>query len=337
MHRLIKVKFGSHLYGTNTPESDTDYKSVHVPNGRQIIMQDFPRVLSQSTGDPNLKNDAGDVDDDSFSLIKYLKMLKDGDMVAIELLFVEKNMAIEMSDEWVSMINYNRKKLIDSNISGFVGYIRKQANKYGIKGSRVATARAAADLFSYWASVGNIVTPIFKKVGDIPTHIIEEFVRNHEHCELIYLPIHPDQPDKLVPFIEILNRKIDFRINITDAYKIMGKLFDEYGSRALAAERGEGVDWKSLYHAIRVSEQALELLQTGSITFPRPNVKDLLAIKRGDYKYEAVSERLENNLKMLEDIQASGQAKVRGKIDTEYMDYVLYDLHLDQVAKVYFG
>jgi predicted nucleotidyltransferase len=29
--KLVTMKFGSHLYGTNTPASDLDLKSVHLP------------------------------------------------------------------------------------------------------------------------------------------------------------------------------------------------------------------------------------------------------------------------------------------------------------------
>ena len=36
---VVKMKFGSHLYGTSTPLSDTDYKAVYIPEARDIILQ----------------------------------------------------------------------------------------------------------------------------------------------------------------------------------------------------------------------------------------------------------------------------------------------------------
>lgn len=36
MTTIVRVKFGSHLYGTNTPTSDLDFKSVHIPPARDI-------------------------------------------------------------------------------------------------------------------------------------------------------------------------------------------------------------------------------------------------------------------------------------------------------------
>lgn len=39
MKTVVKIKFGSHLYGTNTPASDLDYKSVHIPDVDDILLQ----------------------------------------------------------------------------------------------------------------------------------------------------------------------------------------------------------------------------------------------------------------------------------------------------------
>ena len=39
MDMVVKIKFGSHLYGTNMPTSDLDYKSVYVPEGDDILLQ----------------------------------------------------------------------------------------------------------------------------------------------------------------------------------------------------------------------------------------------------------------------------------------------------------
>ena len=39
MNLIVKMKFGSHLYGTSTLLSDTDYKAVYIPEARDIILQ----------------------------------------------------------------------------------------------------------------------------------------------------------------------------------------------------------------------------------------------------------------------------------------------------------
>jgi hypothetical protein len=62
---------------------------------------------------------------------------------------------------------------------------------------------------------------------------------------------------------------------------LINKLIQSYGERSIVAAETV-VEYKSLSHAIRVYQQAIELLETGKITFPRPNAPLLLAIKRGD-------------------------------------------------------
>ena len=60
---LIRIQHGSHLYGTSTPESDRDYKSVFLPAGRDIILQRVPKVIDRGTGSKHLKNTKDDIDD----------------------------------------------------------------------------------------------------------------------------------------------------------------------------------------------------------------------------------------------------------------------------------
>jgi hypothetical protein len=53
-----------------------------------------------------------------------------------------------------------------------------------------------------------------------------------------------------------------------------------YGERVKKFD-GEGVDWKALSHAIRITEQVIELSRCGIIKFPRPNAVFLKAVKEG--------------------------------------------------------
>lgn len=39
MRTLVRIKFGSHLYGTATPASDIDFKSIFVPDAHDILLQ----------------------------------------------------------------------------------------------------------------------------------------------------------------------------------------------------------------------------------------------------------------------------------------------------------
>ncbi len=84
------------------------------------------------------------------------------------------------------------------------------------------------------------------------------------------------------------------------ALDVYAKVYENYGHRARAAMNNEGIDWKAVSHAVRVAGQALELLSTGHITFPRPDAEYLLAVKRGELDYQEVAAVLEG---LVEDVE----------------------------------
>ncbi len=56
MNILIKTYAGSHLFGTSTPESDTDYKGIYLPSSEQILLGNYPETIQQTTGASDEKN-----------------------------------------------------------------------------------------------------------------------------------------------------------------------------------------------------------------------------------------------------------------------------------------
>jgi hypothetical protein len=81
------------------------------------------------------------------------------------------------------------------------------------------------------------------------------------------------------------------------------KLIEGYGTRTNAAAETD-VDYKSLSHAVRVYQQSIELLDHGTITFPRPNRDELLFIKQGHQAPEVTKQ-------LLKDLDAEVLAKMK--------------------------
>jgi len=73
-----------------------------------------------------------------------------------------------------------------------------------------------------------------------------------------------------------------------------------------------------MYHAVRVAEEALELMQTGKLTFPRPERNLLTAIRLGKIPFEKVSGIIEENLKKVE--QAVEKSTLPDQPDWTYAD-----------------
>ena len=125
MKVIMKAVAGSHLFGTNTPSSDKDFKGVFLPDPRDILLNKTQEVISKTTGDDKTKNSKDDVDVELYSLTKFMKMVTDGDTVALELLFTPEEMIIESTHEWREILK-NRNNLISKSIKNAIGYSRAQ-------------------------------------------------------------------------------------------------------------------------------------------------------------------------------------------------------------------
>jgi predicted nucleotidyltransferase len=294
---IIEMKFGSHLYGTSTPESDTDFKAVYIPSGRSIALQRVKDVVVSNTKvNEENKNTSEDVDRETYALHKFLHLLAQGQTVALDMLFANDEVITYRGNNfhiWQEIYS-NREKLISKQCKSFIGYCRQQANKYGIKGSRMNEAEKAAMLFNTFvnANAGN------KKLYEIRDEL-EQLVKDGDHTEIVKIT-NPSGIE--LEHFSCCNRKSPFTITIKEAARIYEHLFNEYGKRARAAKENEGLDWKALSHAVRVGTQALELLRHGTITMPRPDRQELLQIKTGQLQYEAVSDKI---VALLEEVEST--------------------------------
>jgi hypothetical protein len=298
MELIVEMRFGSHLYGTATTVSDLDLKGVYLPAAHDILLQ---RVKATFTSNrvkaPGQKNEAGDVDSEVYSLQRYLDLLAEGQTVALDMLFAPDAAMTISPSPWWREIQAKGHRLISRRATSFVQYCRQQANKYGIKGSRVAAARKVlAMLTTAQERLGNTA-----KLELIAAELTE-LDATTAHVKLIDLP---SSGDRSVQHLEVCDRKISFSASLKTAREIAQRLVDEYGQRALQAERNEGVDWKALSHAVRIGREALELFQTGRITFPLPYADHILGIKRGKVPYKTVATEIEQ---LVEEVEAASSA-----------------------------
>lgn len=66
------------------------------------------------------------------------------------------------------------------------------------------------------------------------------------------------------------------------------------GAKRKDSHAQHGYSVKNAYHSIRLLEQGIELLETGTLTFPRPNANLLLSIRNGEMNFEELSELVED-------------------------------------------
>jgi predicted nucleotidyltransferase len=87
MKKIIEMEFGSRVYGTNLPTSDTDFKAIAIPSGRDIILQRAFKTIQDSTGNDQTRNTQDDIDKETFSLHYFMRLLTEGQTVCLDMLF----------------------------------------------------------------------------------------------------------------------------------------------------------------------------------------------------------------------------------------------------------
>ncbi len=85
MNILMRTQFGSHVYGTNLPTSDTDFKGIYIPTKRDLYLSRAQKTINTGTKEnKSARNESTDIDEEIFSLQQYLKLLSEGQTVALD-------------------------------------------------------------------------------------------------------------------------------------------------------------------------------------------------------------------------------------------------------------
>lgn len=321
---IVQMQHGSLLYGTNTPLSDLDLKGVHLPSGRAILLQAvkqsedvIDRKIKVST---TKKNSAEDVDDQSFSLSKYLHMITKGDTNAIEMLFAPEHNIVFADPLWDEVRSVGRR-LINRKCRGFVGYVQRQVSTYSVKGGRLKTVQEVLTVLEQ-AVIDHGTTAKLLVIDEL----LDKLSAQHEFCSIQNI----ESQGKRLPHFICVDRKMPFFATIKSARDLMAKVLDEYGDRARRAMQNDNVDWKAVAHAVRIAEEAAEVLRDGVITFPRPNAAELLSIRRGEHNYDAMGERIQMLVNEVEDISIS--SLLPEESDLALLNDFVFCHHLNQVV-----
>lgn len=282
MNLLFKVIFGSRLYGTETADSDLDYKAVYAPSVNDMILGKvnlFSSTHVSNKKNQYVKSDSNVVETEYFTLQKFLKHLSEGQTIAVDMLYAPLKFWVGTPDNfWFNEILTNKQKFLSKNLNTFVKYAVKQAAKYGIKGSRLNTV--------------NRLSAFLKSVDEdtrLKEHldVLKTFL--DDHCALFLVP---DDDNKSMLCVcgkkFLLNTKVKYVIDPLDKFTL------EYGSRARQAALDEGVDKKAISHAFRAAFEVKELVETRHLVFPLKDREFLKDVKTGVLTYNQVAPMLED-------------------------------------------
>ncbi len=344
-HKIIfDGVFGSTLYGTNTPSSDQDFKAIFLPTPREIILGNGPTHFNRDTNTKNSKNTSEDVDREYYSLKYFIELASKGETIAIDMLHtpVHQNFA-EPNATW-DYIQKNRHRFYTTDMKAYLGYVKKQAAKYGIKGTRLAALRQVMEVV--------VTLPDQRHIS--AKEALDEAITKHQnfselgHVSTVRINKLKDYKDKLPlnefaslevdekgnEFYNVLGRKHQLTIRVSELKEKLARVWDEYGARARQAESNEGIDWKALSHAYRGGIQLLEIYQTGDLKYPLGQANFVKQIKAGEINFKSFQECLED---LIVDVdKACVLADKNGmpsKVDRQFWENFVHNTYICEVEK----
>lgn len=303
MREIIRMVHGSHLYGTNVETSDRDFKAVFIPEGKSILLGRVKNTVRVGTYEE--RNQPGEEDLVMHSLQKFLHLLCQNQPEALDMLFTPECFWVRKPEpEWLAILA-NRERFLSKRISAFVGYCRSQARKYAVKLERYGAVEQIVYLLrnvpDHRMRVSEI--PGLKdKLSDIYTARVEEIPLANNH---------------VIPHISVCDTRVPMTATVREAYEVYSRKFNEYGKR-VARSTSQDADWKSMMHAVRIANEAVEFLTTGKIIFPRPEAEYLLGIRQGKVPFAEVSERIDEGLGNVE--RALEASQLPEEPDWEFAD-----------------
>jgi hypothetical protein len=313
MKTVVRMKFGSHLYGTATPESDVDFKGVFLPTKEQVLLGKIPKHYSFSTRkDAGTRNTKDDVDVEFYSLHYFIKLACDGQTVAMDMLHTPEDLIEEKSPVWDVIIG-NRHRFYTRNLKSFIDYARRQASKYGIRGSRLNAVRQVLDA-------------VQREDPSAKLHEVWDKLPRSEHC----FDVEPDP--KGLKMYQVCGKSFPESAAVGYIIPILRKFYDEYGQRAKLAAENKNIDWKAVSHALRAAYQTKEILTEKTITFPLKNASFLMKVKQGQLDYltevgpvlESLMEEVEH-LARQSDLPERAESAYWNKFICETLEKELFD------------
>lgn len=309
MQTIVEMVFGSHLYGTNSETSDRDYKGVFMPTREQILLQRVPHSINESTKKGTEKNTSDDTDRERYSLHYFLHLACEGETVALDMLHAPELFWLESSGIWQALVA-QRAMFYTKSLKAFVGYARRQAAKYGVKGSRLSEAKKIIEFLQ--------AQPPSLRIEDVWDEL-----PTGEH-------IHKTS-NEVGPLYEVCGKKLTARGFCHHYIPMLQAFADRYGDRAKQAEENKGVDWKAVSHAFRAAYQVKHILVDGGYTYPLPETELIKHVKSGKMHFaNEVGPKLDSLMEELEALSAASTLPV--KVDRAYWDAWLVSTLAKRVA-----
>lgn len=329
---VVHMLFGSHLYGLNTPESDKDYKGIYLPSKEELLLGNYPKTINTTTGQMNSRNGSDDVDSEVMALPYFISQACKGETSVMDMLHCDT--PLSSSPIWESILE-NRTKFYSKDMKAYLGYVKKQASKYGLKGSRLACIKSAVERLKELQAediecLSRLLphTTIRSDMLDRISNVLDKLYIGEYAKVVKYTGKGSGAVEQT--FYEVNSKKYQSTNTLEYVIEQLEKSYDAFGARAKQAESNDGVDWKALSHALRAGYQVRDIYKHGDFEYPLKESAFLMSVKIGllDYTTE-VAPALESVMDEVDKL--AEESSLPNAVDTEYWDKWLLNVYEEYV------
>lgn len=313
---IYNMIFGSHLYGTALPTSDTDYKEIILPDLEDLLLGGSITNSFTSTGNHHSKNSSVDVDCEFIPLHNMLDGFISGQSFAIEMVYGALSPNVKnkhfTDSRFLEVCQHLADNFLTSNISALMGYISSQSIKYGVKGRRLKEIENVLAIFE-------VQKLNYERLNEIPRDVLENDTIKKEYVHYgMYLGVSKTEND---PCLIILDKIYPLTIKIDEAIERITKQIRSYGHRAITSANVGGADFKALSHAVRIAYQIIELLETHKLEFPLKSSQVVMDIKAMQYSLDYVIQLLETLINRIDELQTQKTLPSKEEIFEDFLQY----------------
>ncbi|PAF38476.1 hypothetical protein CHH58_03310 [Terribacillus saccharophilus] len=145
---IILAPTGSYAYGTNTEDSDKDYKGICIPPVSYFLgLESFNEY--NSSGGKNFKNTKDDIDINIIHITKFVKDAMLGVPNNIEILFLYKDQYLKITEPGQQLIENRHLFLSKAIQKKFGGYANSQIQKLKKRNVSRSGRKDLIDVYGY--------------------------------------------------------------------------------------------------------------------------------------------------------------------------------------------
>ena len=233
---LFVTKSGSKLYGTDTPESDTDFKGIFAPTREQVFLKEDIDNFTRDTNNTKVKNTSEDIDFSMHSIYQFFNQLNKSETGGVDVLFsmFREDTIVYKNDEFINIIKEKYKIFLNKNMKSFIGYALGQTKKFGIKGARYD------ELVHFYNEMTKELSDKYDDKLETLFPYFQEYFEKHNNKYIKMVEARGPKSNglyRIEPYISVLGKLFHGKVTVEYFLERIGKLYSQFGNRVITTSK----------------------------------------------------------------------------------------------------